>query len=330
MRARTILFAATRSSLRGRAVLVAAILAALLPVAASGAYPDKPIRWIVPFPPGGATDVVARIIGPALAQRLGQPLVIENRPGAGGNVGSELVAKGPADGSLILLAIPGLVTNPYFLRGSIDPQALRPVIQLTRVSFVLLASPRLAARNVTELVDAIRTNPGGVSCGSSGALPTVGCALLGAHAGADLLLVQYKGNAPALAALMSGEISLLFDVSNTAMPQVKAGRVRALAATGRESADATLEGIPTLAQTFPGFDLEGWQGVVVARDTPAPVVQRLNAEIAAVLAAPDVRQRLTDSGLAVAGGSPEAFGEVIQRDAIRFGKALTAAGVRPE
>jgi tripartite-type tricarboxylate transporter receptor subunit TctC len=304
--------------------------AAQAPDGAQLDYPGKPLRWIVPFPPGGPTDVVARIVGAKLAQRLGQPVLIENRPGAGGNVGTDLVAKGAADGSMILMVIPGLVTNPYFMRNSVDPAALQPVIQLTRLALVLLASPRFAPASVPALLAAVRASTGNVSCGASGALPTVGCAVLRAEAHADLLLVQYRGNAAALNALISGEIDLLFDVANTAMPQVKAGRVRALASAGREGMSGPLAALPLLSETLPGFDLVSWQGVMVARATAPSTVARLHDALAAALADAEVRVRLTESGLEVAGGSAEAFGELVRRDGARYGKLLSEAGVHPE
>jgi tripartite-type tricarboxylate transporter receptor subunit TctC len=305
-----------------------AVVQAAEPPAAD--YPSRPVRWIVPFSPGGPTDVVARVVGQKLAERLRQPVLIENRPGAGGNVGTELVARGPADGGTILMVIPGLVTNPYFMRSSVDPAALEPVIQLTRLALVLLASPRFAPATIPELIAAIKASPGRVSCGASGALPTVGCALLHAHAGAEVLLVQYKGNAPALKALISGEIDLLFDVANTALPQVKAGRVRALASGALERTAGPFAGLPLLSDALSGFDLVSWQGVMVARHTPPAIVARLHEALAATLADTDVRQRLSESGLELAGGSAEAFGEIVRRDALRYGKILTEAGIRPE
>jgi tripartite-type tricarboxylate transporter receptor subunit TctC len=299
-------------------------------VAGANDYPTKPLRWIVPFPPGGPTDVVARVVGPKLAQRLDQPVVIENRPGAGGNVGTELVARGPADGTMILMVVPGLVTNPYFMRNSVDPRELQSVIQLTRIAFVLLASADFAPKTVPELIAAIKAKPGGVSCGTSGSLPTVGCALLRSHAQAEMLLVQYKGNAPALNALMSGEINLLFDVVNTALPQVRAGRVRAIASTHLHRGTGAFGDQPTLSETIPGFELVGWQGIMVARGTSKAIVERLNGDIGAVLATPEVGSRLQEAGLEIAGGSPEAFAQIVLREAERYGKVLTDAGIKPE
>lgn len=323
--------------MRGRAVVRgwsvrAAVLAAGLALAGQAlaqAFPNKPVRWIVPFPPGGPTDVVARVVGPKLGERLGQPVIIENRPGAGGNVGTDLVAKGPADGYAMLMVIPGLVTNPYFFRNSPDPKDLQSIVQLSSVSLVLIAHPEFPAKNTAEVIAQIKANPGRVSCGTSGSLPTVGCELLRAHAG-DILRVQYKGNAPALNALIAGEINLLFDVVNTALPQVRGGKARAIASTNLKRGTGPFAELPTVAETIPDFDLVSWQGLMVARGTPADIVQRLNRDANAVLADADVRKRLSDTGLEVAGGTAEAFDNLIRRDFERFGKALRDAGVKPE
>ena len=296
---------------------------------AQGGWPSKPVRWVVPFAPGGPTDVVVRVVAPKLSERIGQPVIIDNRPGAAGNIGTELVAKSAPDGHTLLYVVPALVTNPVFFKASVDPREFAPVIQVTSVSMVLLASNAFPARNVSEVLAAIRARPGSVSCGSSGALPTVGCELLRSHAGEQMLMVAYKGNAPALNALMSGEINLLFDVVNTALAQVRGGRVRAIASMNPKRG-GVFPDLPSMSETIPGFDLVTWQGVVIPVATPRDLVLRINREIGQVLDVPDVRQRLQDSGLGVAGGSVESFEEVIRRDALKYTRVLTDAGVRPE
>ena len=312
-----------------RVVIAAAALLCASLAGAQGGWPSKPVRWVVPFAPGGPTDVVVRVVGPKLSERIGQPVIIENRPGAAGNIGTELVAKSAPDGHTLLYVVPALVTNPVFFKASVDPREFAPVIQVTTVSMVLLSSNAFPARNVPEVIAAIRARPGSVSCGSSGALPTVGCELLRSHAGAEMLMVAYKGNAPALNALMGGEINLLFDVVNTALAQVRSGRVRAIASMNTRRG-GVFPDLPVMSETVPGFDLVTWQGVVVPVATPRDTVQRINREIGQVLEIPDVRQRLLDSGLGVAGGTVESFEELIRRDAIKYTRALTDAGVRPE
>jgi len=298
--------------------------------AQSQAFPTKPIRWIIPFAPGGPTDVVARVVGPKLGERLGQPVIIENRAGAGGNIGNEMVAKSPADGYTLAFVIPGLITNPYFFKSMMDPAELTAVIQLTRVSLVLLAHPSVPAKTLPELVSLIRQKPGTVSCGSSGSLPTVGCALLQSYAKADMIMVMYKGNGPALNGLMGGEINTLFDVVNTAMQQVKAGRARAIASTNPTRGSGPFADLPVMAETIPDFSMVSWQAAMAPRGTPRAVIGRLNRDFETTLQLPEVRQRLQDTGLDPAGGSPEAFDEFLAKEYAKYGKVLREAGIKPE
>jgi len=300
-------------------------------LAQAPAWPSKPIRWIVPFPPGGPADVVTRIVATKLAERVGQPAVVENRPGAGGNVGHDAAARSAPDGHTLVFVVPGIVTNPFFFKASIDPfKELAPVIHLDNASMVLLATPAFPAATVADVLARIRAKPGAVSCAASGALPQVGCEMLRSSAKADMILVQYKGNAPALNALIGGEVNLLFDVVNIAIGQVKSGRVRAIASTNPRRGIGPFADLPVLAETIPDFELVTWHGVMVPRATPREIVQRLNRELGAVLGEADVRQRLTDSGLQITGGPPEAFDEILKRDYARYGRILREAGVKPE
>jgi tripartite-type tricarboxylate transporter receptor subunit TctC len=298
---------------------------------AQSAWPSKPIRWIVPFPPGGPADVVTRIVSSKLAERTGQPNVVENRGGAGGNVGHEAAAKSPPDGYTVLFVVPAIITNPYFLKASIDPfRELVPVIHLDSAWMLLLSNPAFPAATVAEVIAQARAKSGGVSCAASGALPQVGCEMLRAYAGAEILMVQYKGNAPALNAVMGGEVNLLFDLLNTSQGPVRAGRVRAIATTSAKRGSSPLGDLPTVSETIPDFELATWHGVMVPDGTPRDIVDRLNREVQWVLEQPDVRKRFADGGLEIAGGTPEAFEALLRRDYAKYGKILTAAGVRPE
>jgi tripartite-type tricarboxylate transporter receptor subunit TctC len=298
---------------------------------AQSAWPSKPIRWIVPFPPGGPADVVTRIVSSKLAERTGQPNVVENRGGAGGNVGHEAAAKSPPDGYTVLFVVPAIITNPYFLKASIDPfRELVPVIHLDSAWMLLLSNPAFPAATVAEVIAQARAKSGGVSCAASGALPQVGCEMLRAYAGAEILMVQYKGNAPALNAVMGGEVNLLFDLLNTSQGPVRAGRVRAIATTSAKRGSSPLGDLPTVSETIPDFELATWHGVMVPAGTPRDIVDRLNREVLWVLEQPDVRKRFADGGLEIAGGTPEAFEALLRRDYAKYGKILTAAGVRPE
>jgi tripartite-type tricarboxylate transporter receptor subunit TctC len=314
-----------------RVVLANALLALICGSAhAQSAFPSRPIHWVVPFAPGGPTDVVSRLLTPKLGERLGQPVIVENRVGAAGNIGTESVAKSAPDGHTVLYVVPAVITNPFFFKGSPDPKELAPIIQVATVPMLLLASNAFAPKTVAEIIDRVRAKPGTVSCGSSGALPTVGCELLRSHAKADMIMVLYKGNGPALNALMSGEINLLFDVVNTAVPQVKAGRVRAVAVLTPKRGVPGLPDLPSMSETLPGFEFNTWHGVMAPAATPRDIVQRWNREIAAVLVQPEVRQRMVETGFEVLGGTPEAFEQRLKQDQEMFGKILREAGVKPE
>lgn len=308
----------------------AAMLAVSLAQAQS-AWPTKPIRWIVPFPPGGPADVVTRIVATKLGERTGQPAVVENRAGAGGNVGHEAAAKAAPDGTTVVFVVPAIITNPFFLKASIDPfRDLEPVIHLDSASMVLLANPAFPAGTVSEVIALARAKPGTVSCAASGALPQVGCEMLRAYAGSAMIMVQYKGNAPALNAVIGGEVNLLFDLVNIAQGQVKSGRVRAIASTNAKRGIGPFGDFPVVAETIPDFELVTWHGVMVPAATPRDIVQKLNREIQWVLEQPDIRKRFADVGLDITGGTPEAFAAILRRDYEKYGKILTAAGIRPE
>jgi tripartite-type tricarboxylate transporter receptor subunit TctC len=309
----------------------AAALLAVAPAQAQSAWPSKPIRWIVPFPPGGPADVVTRLVSSKLAERTGQPGVVENRAGAGGNVGHEAAAKAPADGYTVLFVVPAIITNPFFLKASIDPfKELAPVIHLDSASMVLLTSPAFPAGSVPEVIALARAKPGSVSCAASGALPQVGCEMLRSYAGSEMIMVQYKGNAPALNAVMGGEVNLLFDLVNTAQGQVKSGRVRAIASTNAKRGIGPFGDLPVISETIPDFELVTWHGVMVPAATPGDIVQKLNREIQWVLEQPDIRKRFSDGGLDITGGTPEAFEAILRREYAKYGKILAGAGIKPE
>jgi tripartite-type tricarboxylate transporter receptor subunit TctC len=309
----------------------AAAMLAVSPAQAQSAWPSKSIRWIVPFPPGGPADVVTRIVSSKLAERTGQPAVVENRGGAGGNVGHEAAAKAAPDGYTVVFVVPAIITNPFFLKASIDPfKELAPVIHLDSASMVLLTNPAFPAATVSEVIALARAKPGTVSCAASGALPQVGCEMLRSHAGAPMIMVQYKGNAPALNAVIGGEVNLLFDLVNIAQGQVKSGRVRAIASTNAKRGIGPFGDLPVLAETIPDFELVTWHGVMVPAATPMEIVQKLNREIQWVLEQPDIRKRFADGGLDITGGTPEAFEAILRRDYEKYGRILVGAGIKPE
>ena len=311
------------------ALTAAAMLTALgaqAQTAAGAAWPSKPIHWIVPFPPGGQTDLVSRLLGPKLAERIGQPVIIENRPGAAGNIAVAAVAKAEPDGHTVLFVVPGLVLNQFLYKSSTDWRDLASVIQLSKGSWVLIARNGFAPKTMAEVVAAIKANPGAVSCGISGFLA---CELLRFYAQAKMIIVNYKGQGPALNALMGGEIDLLFDGASTAMAVVKAGRARLIASLDPKRGSGVLADVPTVSETIPGFELVSWHGVMAPTGTPREIIQRLNREIAAVLAQPDIRQRHTELGLEIVGSSSEAFEDLLRRESAMYGTAVKKAGIKP-
>jgi len=294
-------------------------------------WPTKPVRWLVPFAPGGPADVVARIVAAGLAERTGQPNPVENQAGASGNIAHAAASKSPADGHTLVFVVPAVITNPFYMKAAVDPFGdLAPVIHLDNASMVLIANPAFPPTTLAEVLSFVKQNPGKATCGASGALPSVGCELLRAHAGADILMVMYKGNAPALNALMGGEINMLFDVVNIAVGHVKSGRVRAIASTAPKRGTGPLPDLPVMAETIPGFDLVTWHGVMASPATPRPLLERINRELNAVLRNPEVQQRFAASGLQVTGGTPQEFGAILKRDYDKYGAALRSAGVKPE
>lgn len=294
-------------------------------------FPSKPIRWIVAGPPGGSPDVVARIIGQHLGERLKQPVIIDNRAGAFGNIGMEAAARAVPDGHTILLGIPTVVINPVLYKLTFDPLSeLTAVTQLTTVTFVLLANPNFTPSTVNDLLAAAKAKPGTVTCGWGGPLPQLACELLKIEGHVDINSIPYKGNAPAMKDLIGGEINLLFDVPNVVLAQVKANRVRAIATTNSKRGTGPFGHLPTINESLSGFEFEGWQGVLAPARTPREIVARLNYEVAAVLESSEVRKRLADGGLDVAHGSPEAFAEIIRRDHAKYSKIISDAGIKAE
>jgi tripartite-type tricarboxylate transporter receptor subunit TctC len=314
--------------------LILALLAgqAIIPACAqSPAWPTKPLTWIVPWPAGGPTDLVARTVAQKFSEQAGQQVVIENRPGATGDIGLEVVARAAPDGYTLLVVLPSIITNPYFFKSSPDPFArIKPIIQLTTGSFVLLTNPKAPAKTVPELAAWVKSKPGSVTCATPGSLASVGCYLLQSRIGSPMLMVPYKGAAPAMNALIGGEIDLFFEFSYTAIPHIEDGHARALGSAAAARGSGTLAAVPTIAETYPGFEITGWHGIAGPLGLPDELVERINRGIAAVLADSDVRRRLADGGLLPVGDASAAFAQRLKHDYAMYGEALKGAGVVPE
>jgi tripartite-type tricarboxylate transporter receptor subunit TctC len=322
-----------------RSLLRLAGAAALLPAAGARAqapaWPDRPVRIVVPFPPGGSNDIIARQLAEALREALGQPVVVENRAGAGGNVGADAVAKAAPDGTTLLLTAPGpLAINEHLFRSMpFSPERdFAPVALVASVPIVLMVTPSLAARSVQELVALARREPGRIAFGSSGNGSTNHLAgeLFKSMAGIEIVHVPYRGAAPAMTDLVAGQIQMLFDNMPAALPQVREGRVRGLAVAGVARA-AALPDLPTVAESgLPGFDAEAWFGLVAPAGTPAPIRARLEEAVGKVLAEPALRARFAQGGAEAGSRTGEAFGAFIVAERAKWGRVVQASGARAD
>jgi tripartite-type tricarboxylate transporter receptor subunit TctC len=286
------------------------------------------VRWIVPFPPGSAVDVVARLIAPGLSERLKQPVIIDNRPGGFGIIGMEAAVSAAPDGYTIFFATSNEAINPVVRKAKSDPETdLTPVSQLARVSFVLLANPDFPARTVPALLERARSTPGAVTCAFSAPVFQIACELLKTRGHVDLTSVYYKGGGGALNDLVGKQVDLMFMSTGVAHPLVKAGRIAAIATANAHRGLGPFGELPTIGETLPGFELESWFGVLAPKATSREVVLRLNRELGAVLDAPSVHNRLTEDGIEIRHASPEAFADLMHRDRAKFAEIVRAAGL---
>jgi tripartite-type tricarboxylate transporter receptor subunit TctC len=299
--------------------------------AAAQAWPAKPSRIVVPFGPGGAADLLARHLARRLSDRLGQPVVVENRPGAAGNVGMESVARSAPDGYTLLLATTGAAINPAMYRLAVDPlKDLVPVVQVSLLYLALFARRELPANTPQEVFELIRARPGAVSCASYGGGTQIACELLQSMAGARVLQVLYKGPGPALTDLGGGVVDLIVDTPASAVAQVQAGRIKAIGTTAPRARRTPVGDLPPLAQAMPGFQLHGWHGLFAPAGTPPDVVERLNREVNAILDEAESRKLLSDNDLELVGGSSRAFADLVRADHARYLRIAREAGIQPQ
>ncbi len=305
------------------------------PAAGAGpAYPAKPIRFILPFPPGGPTDILGRAIGQKLAEQLGQPVVVDNRPGAAGNVGTEYASKQPADGYTIALVSPSFSISPsLYKKLGYDPvRDFAPVSLVAQIPNVLLVHPLVPAQSLQELVRLAKANPGKLSFGSGGLGTSQHLAgeTLKVLGKVNIVHVPYKGSNQAMLGMMGGDIDIVVIGTPPAVPQVQARRVRALAVLAAERVPA-LRDVPTSREAgFPGYEVTSWYGVVVPADTPREIVNRLNSELAKIMNSPEGRERIVAAGFDTMTSTPEKFGEFISSETARWAKVIKASGLQPE
>jgi tripartite-type tricarboxylate transporter receptor subunit TctC len=309
------------------------LLAVLPTIAAAQDYPSRPIRMIVPFAAGGAADLIGRVVGQQLSAALAVQIVIDNRGGAGGNIGADLAAKSPPDGYTLLLGnAPTLAINAsLFGHLPYDPATdFAPISLVAEVPLLLLVHPDARIDSVQALIAAARARPLSYASGGNGSTTHLSMELLKTMTGIDLLHVPFNGSAPAIIALTSGEVPVMMDLVPSSIAQVRAGRLNALAiSTAHRS--ALLPELPTIAESgVPGFAVSSWFGVVAPARTPAPIVARLNREIVAALARPDLRERLAGLGADPVSDTPEAFGAFIRSELATWATVVTASGAHVE
>ena len=318
--------------MRIRDAALAAALCACAGLAGAQAYPNKTIRYIVPWPPGGGADVLSRIVSPRLAEALGQQVVIDNRGGAAGNIGAELAAKSPADGYTIVFAYAGThAINPsIYSKMPFRESDFAPIIWMAEVPQVLVVHPSLPVKSVKEVIALAKAKPDQLSYGSSGsgAMNHLTGALFTMMTNTRLVHVPYKGGGPAAIALLSGEISMIFGEPATVVQQIKAGKVRAIAVTSAKRALA-LPDLPTVAESgVPGYEVTSWNGILAPAGTPREIVARLNGELNKIIAAPDMKSRMIDNGFEPVGGTPEKFAEKIRAEIAKWAPVVKTAGVK--
>jgi tripartite-type tricarboxylate transporter receptor subunit TctC len=316
-------------------VFVMTLAAFLAEPAFAQVYPSKPIRLIVPFAAGGGNDNVARLVGKRLADSLGQPVVVDNRPGAGGVVGAELAAKAPPDGyTLFLGGVGSHAINPN-LHAKLPYDPIRdfaPVELLAKAPLVLVVHPSVPVHDVAEFIAYARAHPGRLNFASNGngSSSQLAAVMFDSMAGINMVHVPYKGLSPALTDLLSGQVQLMFSSVVAILPHIKAGKLRGLAVTGAKRL-ALMPELPTIAEAgLPGYEASSWYGILAPAGTPRDIVARLNAELAKAIEQPEVRNSLLAEGAEPAGGSPEQFAAHIRAEKERLGKIIREANIRME
>lgn len=316
-----------------RLAAVIAALPATAWAAAAESYPARPLRWIVGFPPGGGADTVARIVAPWLAERLGQQVVVENRPGASTNLAAQAVINSPPDGyTLLFYGASTLVNTSIFQNLPFDVRRdIAPVAGLVSYPMILVANPSLPARTVAELIALARANPGKVTMASfgTGSASHLAGELFKMMAQIDMVHVPYRGGAPMVTDLLAGQVQVGFDVMVTTLPHVRTGALRALAVAGSNRFDM-LPDVPTIAETVPGYEARTWAGVGAPRRTPPEIIARLNREVSACLADPGITARLAQVGTVPMILSPAEFAAYIAAESDKWAKVVKFAGIKAE
>ena len=309
-----------------------ALFAAAVPSAHSQSWPSRGLRIVVPFAPGGSTDIFARLVGDRLAAALGQSVVIDNRPGAGGNIGADAVAKAPPDGYTLLMATTGVmaINNAMYKNLSYDAEKdLKPVIYIASITNVLIVPADSTLKSVGDVIAAAKAAPGKLSFASSGSGSSthMSAELFRLMTGTELLHIPYKGSGQAMPDVISGRVSMMFENMPGAVGHIKGGKVRVLAVTGLQRTPALPDAKTVAESGVSGYESLSWSGIAAPAATPPEVIARLNREINAILANPDMRQKLAEQGAEAVGGTPEAFGEHMSRERQKWSKVVRDAAI---
>lgn len=316
------------------AAIVLAVWALMLSGAtAAQSYPVKTVRMVVGFPPGGPTDVLARIVSQKLGEAWGQQVIVDNRAGASGMIGAELVARAAPDGyTLLMVPVTFAVTPSLFSKMNYDSERdFAAVAQVAAAPFILVVHPTLPVKSVKELVALTRARPGQLNyaSASTGGMPHLAGELFNLMAGVKMVHVPYKGAAPATTDLLAGQVQLMFNNMLSAMPQVKSGRLRALAVTSTRRSNALPE-LPAIAETLPGYEASGWYGLLAPAATPREAVARINGETSRIMKLPEVAQRLAGDGVEAVGTTPEQFSAYLRAEIAKWGKIVKTAGIKAD
>ena len=311
----------------------AAALPAVARIAWAQAYPSRPVRWIVGFPAGGGSDILARLIAQRLSERLGQPFVIENRPGAGTSIATEAVVRAPPDGHTLLQASTSAAVNAtlYDKLNFNFIQDIAPIAGIIRSTYVIAVHPSFPAKTVPEFIAYAKANPGKINMASpgNGTPQHLSGELFKMMAGVTMIYVPYRGDAPALTDLLAGQVQLCFSGLVSSIEYIRTGKVRALAVTTAKRLEIVPD-IPTVGDFVPGYEASGWQGIGAPKSTPTEIVEKLNKEINAALADPKMKARLLDLGGVPLPLTPADFGKLIAEDTEKWGKVIRAANIKPE
>jgi tripartite-type tricarboxylate transporter receptor subunit TctC len=311
---------------------LAAATATITTTAQAQTYPTKPIRWVAPFAPGGTTDIVARAVAQKLSANLGQQVVIENRPGAGGNIAADLVVRSPADGYTLLTAFPGLAINPsLYSKMTYDPQKdLMPVTQLTYAPLAMVVSPSVPMKTVQEVLQAARDKPGTLNFCSAGngTSSHLGGELFKSMAAIDIVHIPYRSSNDCINDIVGGRITMMINPLPEMLPLIRAGKLRGVAISSLKPMANVPDMPPISASGVPGYETSTWNGVMVPAGTPTAIVERLNRELIAVLRSPDIVKQFEDQSLVIVGSSPAEFATFIRNEAAKWSEVIRKAGVR--